>query len=103
MRPLFAATTLAPNAIKRVTFADRPAIAVCNVAGQFFAVDDRCTHGKASLAMGHLENGAIVCPVHLGAFDLATGAPTQAPCVHPVATYKLLVIDHTLYLDDAAG
>jgi nitrite reductase/ring-hydroxylating ferredoxin subunit len=101
MRPLFPVAALARNSIKRVTFADRPAVAVCNVDGQFFALDDLCSHGKGFLSRGTLENGAIVCPVHLGAFDPATGAPTLAPCVRPVATYRMAVIDQVLYLLDA--
>jgi nitrite reductase/ring-hydroxylating ferredoxin subunit len=49
-------------------------IALCNVAGEYFAVDDVCTHAFASLADGLLDGVELECPLHGGRFDVRTGA-----------------------------
>ena len=55
-------------------------IAVYNVDGEFFATDNECTHGAASLAEGILEGDVIECTLHFGAFNVKTGEAVQAPC-----------------------
>ena len=53
---------------------DRIEIALVNLDGQFFAVDDVCTHAYASLSEGALSAGELECPLHGGCFDVRTGA-----------------------------
>src|SRR5690348_4536625 len=47
-------------------------IAIYNVGGEFFATDNECTHGAASLAEGILEDDIIECTLHFGAFNVKT-------------------------------
>ena len=54
-----------------------PPIAVFNEDGEFFAIDDTCTHQDASLADGWLEGCAVECPLHASCFDLRTGRSTR--------------------------
>src|ERR1700745_2973371 len=49
-------------------------IAIYNVGGTFYATDNECTHGAASLADGILEDDIIECSLHFGAFNVRTGA-----------------------------
>ena len=53
-----------------------PAIAVFNADGEFYAIDDTCTHQDASLSEGWLEGCFVECPLH------AAGrcAPTPLSC-----------------------
>jgi nitrite reductase/ring-hydroxylating ferredoxin subunit len=67
----------------------RPAIAVYRLEGVFYATDDLCTHGEASLADGEIEDGEIICPFHLGSFCIKTGEPRAAPCSEPIRTYPV--------------
>lgn len=64
------------------------AIAVFNVEGQFYAIDNDCPHRQGPLARGRLEGATIRCPMHGWLFDLRTGAclnqPQQAVCCHPI-------------------
>ncbi|STL12468.1 3-phenylpropionate dioxygenase ferredoxin subunit [Escherichia coli] len=40
-----------------------PVIALFNVGGEFYAINDRCSHGNASMSEGYLEDDATVeCP-----------------------------------------
>ena len=48
-------------------------IAVYNLGGTFYATDNECTHGAASLADGILEDDIIECTLHFGAFNVKTG------------------------------
>jgi p-cumate 2,3-dioxygenase ferredoxin subunit len=88
---LCATSDVPEGEIHRVELAGGLAIAIYNVGGEYFATDDLCTHGDASLAEGEIEGGRIVCPFHLGTFDIRTGEPTSAPCSVPLRTYALTV------------
>ncbi|WP_408595896.1 Rieske (2Fe-2S) protein [Pseudomonas sp. PLMAX] len=48
-------------------------IAVFNIDGQIYAIDDSCPHSGASLLFGKLEGRFVRCPAHGLSFDLATG------------------------------
>lgn len=73
----------------RVQLEGCPAIAVFRVNAQFYAIDDLCTHGEASLADGYVEDGTVECPWHSGKFDICTGKALSAPCIVPVRTHRL--------------
>ena len=55
------------------------AIAVYLVQGEYFAVDDVCTHEFAYLSEGYCEAGVIECPLHQARFDVRTGEPLAPP------------------------
>lgn len=84
----------------RVDLDDGRAIALYNLDGEFFATDDLCTHGEASLAEGEIENGQIFCPYHMGSFDIRTGIACAAPCHVPIKTHQLAIIDGEILLID---
>ena len=62
-------------------------VAVCNVNGQFYAIDDLCTHDGGALDQGELDGVEIECPRHGARFDVTTGAVTQLPAFEPVETH----------------
>jgi nitrite reductase/ring-hydroxylating ferredoxin subunit len=74
-------------------------IAVYNVGGQFYATDNECTHGAASLAEGILEDDVIECTLHFGAFNVKTGEAVQAPCFTALRTYKVMVENGEVKVD----
>lgn len=73
-------------------------IAVFHTDGEFFAIDDTCTHQDASLADGWLEGCFVECPLHAAMFDLRTGVPTCLPAKRSVTTYTVHVEDGIVYL-----
>jgi nitrite reductase/ring-hydroxylating ferredoxin subunit len=81
------ASDLAPGQVRRVDRGGAPAIAVYNIDGSFYATDDCCTHGLASLAEGTLEGDTIECNLHFGGFHVPTGKAVFAPCSIDVRTY----------------
>ena len=48
-------------------------ILVTNVNGDYYAMDDTCTHAGASLSEGSLDNSTITCPWHGSTWDCKTG------------------------------
>lgn len=67
-------------------------VCLINLDGEFFALNDCCTHEDASLADGEVSGDEIECPMHGGAFDIRTGMPASFPVVVPVATYRTRVV-----------
>ena len=86
-----------PGGGLRVELPGRPAVAVFIVAGAFYVIDDLCTHGDASLADGVVEDMEIICPYHMGSFDLRTGEAVKAPCSIPIKSYATKTRDGVLY------
>jgi 3-phenylpropionate/trans-cinnamate dioxygenase ferredoxin subunit len=74
-------------------------IALFNVGGEYYAVDDACTHAEASLSEGFVEGCAIECPLHGGKFDLRTGEALWSPAIIPVATYAVRVEGSDVFVD----
>ncbi len=68
-------------------------IVIFNIAGQFFAIADICTHDDGPLGDGDLEGHNIVCPRHGGEFDVRTGKAVQLPVVVDVPAYPVQVVD----------
>jgi 3-phenylpropionate/trans-cinnamate dioxygenase ferredoxin component len=66
-------------------------VAVCNVHGQFYAIDDLCTHDGGSLDQGELEGDEIECPRHGARFNVTTGAAVQLPAFEAVETHEVRV------------
>ena len=83
-----------PGHAARVEIEGTP-VAVFNVAGDFHAVDDTCTHAEASLSEGELDvdECTVECPLHGSTFDLGTGDPLSLPAVEPVRVHQVIVDD----------
>jgi 3-phenylpropionate/trans-cinnamate dioxygenase ferredoxin component len=79
-----------PGHAARVEVGD-VALAIFNVDGEFFCLDDTCTHAEASLSDGDLDTARclIECPLHGSAFDLRTGEPRSLPAVEPVHVHHI--------------
>jgi nitrite reductase (NADH) small subunit len=65
-------------------------IALANVEGEFFAVDDTCPHRGGPLGMGFLDGMKLECPLHAWQFDLRSGEFAGDPAVR-VATYQVRI------------
>jgi 3-phenylpropionate/trans-cinnamate dioxygenase ferredoxin subunit len=70
---------------------DGIAIAIANVDGAFYAIDDVCTHDGGPLGEGTLVGDQVECPRHGARFDVRTGAVKALPAVLPVHTYPVRV------------
>lgn len=74
-------------------------LAICNAGGEFYAVDDICTHDGGPLGEGCLSGYEIECPRHGARFDVRTGRVTRMPAVRPIGRYPLTVENGDLFVD----
>jgi len=86
------AADLPPGEVKIVR-AGALVIGVFNVDGEYYAIEDRCSHDDGPLAEGEFEpeECAVVCPRHGSRFDLRTGRPLSLPAYLPVNTFEVIV------------
>lgn len=98
-RFLCPAARVAPETVVRVDLAEGPCVAVYNLDGAYYATDDVCTHGDASLAEGVVDGTSIMCPYHGGTFDIRTGEPTGPPCIVPLRTFRVTREGDDLYAE----
>lgn len=73
-------------------------VLVFHVDGQFYALDDCCTHDGGPLGEGVLEGLAIVCPRHGAKFDIRDGRVLCMPATHAAATHQVKVEGTAVYL-----
>ena len=66
-------------------------LAVFNVEGEFYVLDDMCTHGPGSLSEGYIEGDVVECNFHNGQFNIRTGEVLLPPCMIPMKTYPVTV------------
>jgi len=66
-------------------------IAIFNVDGAFYAIDDTCTHRGGPLSDGTLDGKQVTCPWHGGAFDITTGEVLGPPPLKGVSRYNTRV------------
>ena len=66
-------------------------IALFNLGGEFYAIDDTCPHADGPLSAGSIEGEEVECPWHGSRFNIKTGAVTGPPAVENVIRYNVRV------------
>ena len=66
-------------------------IALFNVEGQFFAIDNTCSHKGGPLTEGEVSGHVVTCPWHSGRFDVRTGEVVGPPPQRAVTRYGVRV------------
>jgi nitrite reductase/ring-hydroxylating ferredoxin subunit len=57
----------------KVVYADGKALALFNVDGSFYALDNTCLHRGGPVGEGDLEGVVVTCPWHGFQYDVTTG------------------------------
>ena len=95
---LCSTSDVAPGAALKVEIGDL-VLAVFNVAGEFYVTDDTCTHGPGSLSEGYIEDDVVECNFHNGQFNIKTGEVVLPPCMIPIKTYPVSVVDDRVTIE----
>jgi 3-phenylpropionate/trans-cinnamate dioxygenase ferredoxin subunit len=76
-------------------------IGVYNCDGEFFALEDRCSHDDGPLVEGDWEPDrcVVICPRHGANFDIRTGRPLTLPAYEPVETFPVRVEDGVIFVE----
>ena len=80
-----------------VDIGDTP-IVIFNIADNFFAIGDVCTHDDGPLGDGDLDGFNIVCPRHGAEFDVRTGKVISMPAVVDIPAYPVQVRDGMIFI-----
>ncbi|MGH8751891.1 MAG: non-heme iron oxygenase ferredoxin subunit [Burkholderiales bacterium] len=80
-----------PPGEARVVDVDGTRIAVFNLQGEYYAIEDICTHDGGLLTGGVVDGDQIICPRHGARFCIKTGAALTAPAYEPTAVFPVRV------------
>ena len=82
-----------PNGEALQAEADGQTLALVQVDGTVYCVQDICTHEHAHLSEGFCEGFEIECPLHGSIFDIRTGEVKSLPATEDLKTYNVKVED----------
>jgi len=73
-------------------------VAIFKIEGQYYAIEDVCSHDGGELASGELDGDEIVCPRHGARFCVKTGEVKCAPAYENLVSFPLRVVDGKVQL-----
>jgi 3-phenylpropionate/trans-cinnamate dioxygenase ferredoxin subunit len=76
----------------------RRMIAIARSGGEYFAIEDVCTHDGAELTGGAIEGGEIICPRHGARFCLRTGEALSPPAYEAVGVFDTKIESGRLWV-----
>ena len=75
-------------------------VVVTKLDGNYYAIDNICTHAGAELHEGQLDNNELTCPWHGAKWDIKTGSLIAFPQkLNPLQSHKVLVENDTLFIE----
>ena len=75
-------------------------ILVTNVDGNYYAMDDTCTHAGASLSEGSLDGSTVTCPWHGSTWDCKTGKMIAFGVqLNDLPSYKVTVESDNVFVE----
>ena len=78
-----------PPGEKKIVEVDGLLVVLVNLDGEFYAIEDVCTHDGGPLGEGELEGHELICPRHGARFDVRTGEALTLPAFEPAPTYEV--------------
>lgn len=79
---------LGPGQMKSVAH-QALSILVCNVDGEFFAVENECSHAAVPLDEGTLRGCELECDFHGAVFDVRSGEALAMPATLPLRRFPV--------------
>lgn len=73
-------------------------IALFNVNGQFFAIDNSCAHRQGPLGEGELDDKTVTCPLHGWQYNVTNGECVMPGMAH-VPTYKVTIKEDQVFVE----
>ncbi|HMJ49298.1 MAG TPA: non-heme iron oxygenase ferredoxin subunit [Burkholderiales bacterium] len=89
---------LSPGQGKQVEVGEKT-IAIFNVDGKYYAINDTCSHQGGPLSEGELNGKQVTCPWHGAVFDVTTGEVLGPPASENVLSYKVRVSGNDIEIE----
>lgn len=87
-----------PDPGKQLLELDERIVVLFHVGGQFYCLDDVCTHDGGPLGEGLLCDHTIACPRHGARFDVRTGQALTMPATQATVAHEVKVDGDTVYV-----
>ena len=71
-------------------------VVIVRIDGQYYCLDDVCTHDGGTLGDGPLVDGCLECPRHGARFDVKTGDAVTMPATEPTSSHEVMVTGDTI-------
>ena len=84
----------------KVVDVDDCLIAVYNLNGLYFGIEDLCTHDGGELASGEVEDDQVICPRHGARFCIRSGKALTAPAYEDVYCFPVRVEGSNIQVRD---
>ncbi|HVH30242.1 MAG TPA: non-heme iron oxygenase ferredoxin subunit [bacterium] len=88
-----------PMGTGKVVQAGGKTLALFNLGGTFYALDNRCTHMGGPLGEGTVEANRVTCPWHGSIFNITTGEVVGPPARRPVASFPVHVVRNEVLVE----
>jgi len=75
---------------------DDMSVVIFNIAGDIYAIEDRCTHDEGPLGEGEIEGFEIICPRHGARFDVRDGRALSLPAIEPTRYFPTRIVDNQI-------
>jgi nitrite reductase/ring-hydroxylating ferredoxin subunit len=74
-------------------------LALFNLGGNLYAIEDTCPHRGAPLSEGECDGTTVICPWHGASFDLSSGAVLSPPASSGVMAFKVQLVGDEVQID----
>jgi 3-phenylpropionate/trans-cinnamate dioxygenase ferredoxin subunit len=81
-----------PDPGKRTVEVNERLVVLVHVNGQFYCIDDVCTHDGGTLGEGRLCGFEIACPRHGAKFDVRNGHVLSMPATENTGAHEVRVV-----------
>ena len=83
----------------KVVEAEARSLALFNVSGAFYAIDNTCTHRGGPLGEGALAGEVVTCPWHGAQFNVKTGEVLAPPAPIGVRSFPVKVQGDDVFVE----
>ncbi len=87
-----------PGGHKAITINGTP-IVLFNLEGEYFAIENRCTHEDFPLSEGCIIDNQITCPLHGAKFNIKTGEVTAPPAFVDVPIFSVRIVEDNIQVE----
>ncbi len=77
-------------------------VALFNVDGKYYAIEDACSHQGGPLSEGDLDGTTVTCPWHAATFDITTGEATSPPAHENLKTFVVHVEGGDILIEESS-
>lgn len=81
-----------------VVLGDEITALLFHIGGDYYCIEDVCTHDGQPMTDGELEGCELICPRHGARFDVRTGAALCLPATQPVRTFDVEIRGEEIFI-----